>query len=102
MQKLNHSPLPWKVVREPEYGTSTLIIASDKAHVASTAQPCYVSIPNDKTQKANTQLIVRAVNSHYELVEVCKKMLDMLRSGELIYADPKETLSMLASAIAKA
>ena len=103
-----HSPLPWKVVQEPEYGSRTRIITANKPStaslsIASTEQPCYVAIPNGKTQEANAQFIVQACNAHGILLQACKDALYYLRQCEMDFSLPPSTKTMkdiLSEAIA--
>ena len=82
-----HTPLPWMV---------------DRNHIYPASKP-NVSLAHTSTMfttdeaKANANLIVTAVNSHHELLEVCEKAL------EYAYSDERYDLAQsLEAAIAKA
>lgn len=73
-----HTPLPWKI----EEGTSFVVAATGAHH---TIAECWGD--KSSTIQANADLIVRACNSHAELVEACNFAL-----GSLELTDPPNDL----------
>jgi hypothetical protein len=61
-----HSPTPWK------RGTDGLIYDANNEYVTDT---CGTSLPEGE---ANQKLIIRAVNSHDELLAACKQMIEAM------------------------
>lgn len=63
----NHTPLPWNVVTIDQSIGS--IEAADGSAVAQTQIRGTLRHPDHDERRANTDFIVRACNSHYELLE---------------------------------
>jgi len=55
-------------------------------------------VPRPKEAKANAKFIVRAVNSHEELLEACKNMLTYLETEEMKDLDLNKARSAIARA----
>lgn len=68
--EVKHTPLPWKAENGESRGA--WIMGSDECWAA------LVCGDNDSTAIANKDFIVRACNSHYELLKVCKVVLATL------------------------
>lgn len=95
---VTHTPIPWRIgdagltVFGPPNGGTPKMIASRSYNGTKSA-------PEDK---ANLQLIVRAVNSHAELLEACRKLAKL---GDWTGATPPgftAAWEAAVSAIAKA
>ena len=71
--KPQHTPIPWKAQRFP--GQDDYTIWAPGATIARVPLRD-VSI---NEQKANAEIIVRAVNSHAELLAAAKEVMDTLR-----------------------
>jgi len=77
MESKKHSPLPWTLHRnEPIiYGADErTAIADCRVHTPGATRPARTPAVND----ANAELIVRAVNSHAELVAALRACLDSM------------------------
>lgn len=82
MSEIKHTPLPWGIAHWPEHR----IIFKD--HVPTTKQAEKVickmrNVDNDQDnliRKANAEFIVRACNSHYELVEAVELAYTVLKA----------------------
>lgn len=93
-----HTPLPW-MTRKSYGGDGCIITHADKApneaHITDTS--------NDEVfiSKEDAEFIVRACNSHYELLAALKEAeADVLDNGG--YKEDYEPLVQLRAAIAKA
>jgi hypothetical protein len=98
---MKHTELPWEVAHYEDG------ILEGVNFIRSTANPhpiCTIINGGELPEvvAANAAFIVRACNSHYELLEACKAMLDQLSLGrdlsEGAYAD---MLTRARAAIAK-
>lgn len=72
--KTNHSPLPW--IKAEEFDGTIPIdspVASNRGD--ESIEVCRVN-DTDAMAKANSDLICRAVNSHYKLVEALEDMMN--------------------------
>lgn len=83
-----HAPIPWEI-QKTKYEGEFIINATEQIK----------SVASVGTQ-ANAEFIVRACNSHYDLLEVCKEVRKHL-SGVLTDEQAK-TRRQLEQAIAKA
>ena len=63
-KKQNHTPTPW------ELGERGILNSTRDVYIAQTA-----------FESPDAEFIVRACNSHYELLEACKRALPLLRIG---------------------
>lgn len=84
-----HSPTPWK------RGTDGLIFDAENEYVTDT---CGTSLPEGEE---NQKLIVRAVNSHNELVKACRKAEGLLLETPL-HEKVESAIEALQAVIAKA
>ena len=94
-----HTPLPWRISRI----ASTCIEDENGRTVASCGG--YQSHPEDSNpeNQANTHLIVRAVNSHAELVKACETALSFLSGKhEKRISNQAEQIEFLEQALARA
>lgn len=66
--KPKHTPLPWKV---REHNNQKRYIDAENGLTIADAL-MHSSLGNQDNHKANAEFIVKAVNSHYELVEALK------------------------------
>ena len=69
----SHTPTPW----EAHY---TIIIGPDSEVIADTSCKGARQAPRN-TQKANAQMIVRAVNAHTELVAALKNLVERIEKA---------------------
>lgn len=81
-----HSPLPWKLTRYTNYEGFSI----EEANWHNNFHGCIAErweenpkLERAMTIEANAKFIVRACNSHYELLEACKFML-----SEMIKVEP--------------
>lgn len=83
MSKAQHTPTPWKVFIE-DY--SVVIMSKEGDHVCD----CNSSYEEDGENKANAELIVKAVNCHDELLAAFKEILELMpmRAGKVSYGMP--------------
>ena len=96
--ELKHTALPWKVRKhDPSYPNEAFI---DIPYG-------YIQIGGSQSRRdGNAEFIVKCVNSHYELLEACKRGLERVKqltkySGhKLLFSF--ETIEILEQAIAKA
>ncbi len=70
MSTLSRSPLPWK------RGTDGLIFDANNEYITDT---CGTSLPGGEE---NQKYIVRAVNSHAELLEACRALVALCMNHE--------------------
>jgi hypothetical protein len=81
---IEHSPLPWAVAFAEERDaldyTDARIVqdADENMRVAFLAND---GTPANRTGRANGRLIVRACNSHYELIETLRRALKQLNEA---------------------
>lgn len=98
-----HTPTPWNTT-EPQPGVKIAIMAQDGQHVADVIdQGLGVDTAN---MKANADFIVRAVNSHEDLLAACKQAMGAF-VNHLDYdcnesSVERESYRALRAAIAKA
>lgn len=90
MSEAKHTPLPWKV--ENGAGRGAWIMGADEGWSA------LVCGNNDETAIANKAFILRACNSHYELLEACRLLIGADGEGMLF----SERVNKARLAIAKA
>jgi len=88
-----HSPLPWEARPSSNKGNGTAW--RDIVSTGAAFAPCYVGEAID----ANAELIVRAVNSHAELVAALRHVLAIYEGPQPMRHD---TLDMIRAALAKA
>ena len=86
---MKHTPLPWSFEK---HTAGASIKGSGKEWIAT----LQISFVDDIEAKANAEFIVRACNSHYDLLEACKKVIN--NWGNL---HPKDR-QQLRNAVAKA
>lgn len=72
MTNPTHTSLPWRI--DAVYGVKS---DADTELLAST----YCE-PNPQRNKANAEFIVKACNSHYELLEACKAVLVSIQGAD--------------------
>jgi hypothetical protein len=90
----NHSPLPWKLGKQPQY--TDCIYSPDERIVAVCGDDENVYISG--LDKVNAEFIVQAANSYHDLLKACKLALD-----EAPWQPPGEDIrTVLRTAIAKA
>ncbi len=85
MTTKNHTPTPWIAYKE---GDDIALVISKKEGTIIKGVPIYTRVdesfwnfelpPGIEEANANTEFIVRAVNSHYELVEALKMAIKEL------------------------
>ncbi len=92
MTKPKHSPLPWSLDFEDR-----CIHGSDKEFVTHISESRFYDGRKDDTAKVNAEFIVKAVNSHYDLLEACKYVVENTHCSDLGYNG-----DVLRKAIAKA
>ena len=68
--KAQHTPTPWILNHRGE-----IIVPNGRRLLVNGVSLPTGSHPQDKEASANSELIVRAVNSHTELVEACRAAL---------------------------
>ena len=70
--KVKHTPLPWRVetkaITHPDIGDVAVVYMINNAD-----ESVY-------EQEANAKFIVRACNSHYELLEACKEAYELVKN----------------------
>lgn len=100
-----HSPTPWYVDTKHNaiYDTDDNCLAD----CWSTESGGHANAPPPAQASANARLIVRAVNSHGDLLEACVEMLHAMavpspKCSEVTRAALKQWLPMLTAAVAKA
>ena len=107
-----HTPTPWKIVSREQYNHSKITI-SGKDYEGARFQPiasieagnsnALHLVIDEQTQQANAAFIVRACNSHADLVaalEACLAIVN-LQNGNL-YAKTNEIQDMARAVLAKA
>lgn len=101
MSNLNHTPTPWKVTKNGGIsGDGEVIICNDtKAVREELAQPVNNGFGR---ASANSAFIVRAVNSHEELLEALRVIANAGESGPLSTATWHEAKAIARLAIAHA
>jgi len=60
---MDHAPLPWRRMANPRVYTSAGIVAEDGSWI----------MPVNVGSRKDVDFIVQACNSHYELIDTCKK-----------------------------
>lgn len=102
MTDAQHTPLPWRTNTIIE-GRAIAIEAGRNTHICQVAKDALLS--HDETN-ANAAFIVRACNSHYELLGALKdirsRFASCIAQGNGEIAGDKEALARADSAIAKA
>ena len=76
---IKHTPLPWTHKRVPIY---TPIAPEGEIPVFECSFGGNGGVEWQARAKANTAFIVRAVNSHYALLEVLGKWADVIQGGD--------------------
>jgi len=99
---MKHTPLPW-VSKYVQVADKWEILGKEKDGSEKwIGVMIWGSEPEDE---ANNEFILRACNSHYELVEACKEAIDLLRDeweGTSPNSIGNKTIRQLEQAIAKA
>lgn len=70
-----HTLIPWEVVRMENGDINVSTFASD-----GVSDICYMN--KGLEHDANANLIVKAVNCHKELLDVCKTVNDLIEDGQ--------------------
>ncbi len=100
--KPKHTPLPWHISNHAFGGADTgakIIVRSNKAIVVCAAT-VHIGGVNAET---NAAFIVRACNSHYELLEALRNMVRLYEpNGETDQKSPGQFYRKAIAAIAKA
>lgn len=108
MTKQTHTPLPWKIkYDEPQDKILRVVVANGDSQVEPIGEVLIHGGSNiDKAglRSNNIFFIVRAVNSHYELVEILKETLGAIvfLDGENKMPDYENFIARIKSALAKA
>lgn len=91
---MGHTPLPWKCGKDSDcpYGEWEILWGDHPTVIAHTANS--VTGPDSLDSRGNAEFIIRACNSHYDLLAACETALDQI-------GDPLVFL-MVKQAIAKA
>jgi hypothetical protein len=79
---MKHTPLPWIVANGPQVwrnGHNT--VESPRICTAQNAAKPVNQLPPEELQ-ANAEFIVRACNSHYELLACVKRLAEFIENGE--------------------
>ena len=79
--RMKHTPIPWKTVGE------TLVYGQDNYCIAATMSDHWVSNRDIDESLANTQHIVRCVNSHDELIDALETILDLSYDDVFVMKD---------------
>jgi len=84
---MKHTPLPWFIAKPklagPKAENDRLIHTTEGKHIAEVFQ--YQSHQDqDGPAEANAEFIIRACNSYYDLVEVCKEIFNAFEHFERI------------------
>ena len=99
------TPLPWLIVKPEKYGPNQeddrLIHTEDGKHIAEVFQYQNYFHQNGPSI-ANAEFIVRACNSHYELLEACKRTVEMFDKNSTAMNELPYTYTRLKQVIAKA
>ena len=74
-----HTKLPWTIDDMPLPSRKFIRIGNDVAHIPVKGGKYYSIKQVDKETQANAKFIVRACNSHYDLLEACKEAYDALK-----------------------
>lgn len=97
------TPIPWSFTMQEEYGKPqfTAVISGDNSKIADVK---FVFLMHPSECNANAELIVRAVNSHDELVKAAERLLEHLDDSDDCDQDgnQRDVLHALREAIAKA
>ena len=88
---MKHTILPWRVTRGSH--AYPLEITSESRTIAQ--------IEHNNCE-ANAEFIVRACNSHYELLEACKRTVEMFDKNSIAMNELPYTYTRLKQVIAKA
>ena len=94
MSEAKHTPLPWESSEE----NPTIIKTPRSNGLIASAMGLTDSgfFPSEKEALANAAFIVKAVNSHYALLEACKKALTCRASMN------SDVVALIESALAQA
>lgn len=71
---MEHTATPWRIKQQPK--KSIWITSDDGFHIAEVNK--YAETHGDKKDLRNAELIVRAVNSHADLLAACEWMMKEL------------------------
>lgn len=100
----SHTPLPWIEGKEHVYGPTNLIMQAHQSGPYKRLAQCDCS--DDPTDEENTRFIVRACNSHYELLDALKAICDQSdeyrKNGSPRMPEPERLYQQARSAITKA
>ncbi len=81
--EVKHTPLPWKVKYYHTYGEEVMIDVSTSGGRIATVTLWAAACGVKDIAGANADLIVRACNSHYELLEACQAVLATIKETAL-------------------
>lgn len=98
-----HTPLPWKVYYAKNNGQ--IILGTGEENGCAIQNHSGAFWRDDEEAKANAEFVVRACNSHYELLEALEQVIDhCVRYFNLgdVGGDEAEILDNAKAAIAKA
>lgn len=87
---MEHTPLPWEIDTGNTIGhIKSISTKNKKMPDGSFSTPTIARydigvnlgyrLRPEKEQQANADLIIKAVNCHYELVEACKELIELIR-----------------------
>jgi hypothetical protein len=109
--KATHTPTPWTHDAESDWPSEDFVLIEIRAgnkritelggsNDADEEEPC----SNVETTRANAAFIVRAVNSHDELLAACKSLMDKLsiRRDPTMTIEDDSALAIAHAAILKA
>lgn len=79
----NHTPTPWKLEGLPA------VVVGPKGCILLEIVPCHLSgdINSVEQQRANAEIIVRAVNNHAQLLDALTLAIHRLESASFILKD---------------
>ena len=96
---MKHTPLPWK----KEIFNGELIVQDDDTNEYYVyICDCSSEFMSQEEEEANAEFIVRACNSHYELLEACKRTVEMFDKNSTAMNELPYTYTRLKQVIAKA
>lgn len=112
MSEAKHSPLPWHVMvgtfgKIKDQRSATIYATGEELTYVARCDGSQLSFTGKIDSIADAEFIVRACNSHYDLLEACREMQRTLTSNTrqlsgVTRFELSPWLPMLATAIAKA
>ena len=96
---MKHTPLPWKTKYVQVADKWEILGANKNGTEKWIGVMIWGSEPEDI---ANNEFIIRACNSHYELLEACKRTVEMFDKNSTAMNELPYTYTRLKQVIAKA